>query len=165
MTEQNKQWICRKCEFREDNHCLCPAMYKNSGELKPPIVYINCSQSFTECKYFSEGTEQDKELLKSIIEGRLSSIESLAWNQQYDWSQKDDIIEKHLNYILKDIESKYTPIIEKQERERIEKQFIWGQVKVIDLEKGEVEWTMRCISDEDWQALKSSLKEAQNKWA
>lgn len=46
----------------------------------------------------------------------------------------------------------------KQERERIfnrvEAEFIWGQVKVLDLEKGEVEWTMRCISDEDWQALK-----------
>jgi len=35
---------------------------------------------------------------------------------------------------------------------RIERQFIWGQVPYHDLESGTTkEWTMRCISDEDWQ--------------
>lgn len=36
----------------------------------------------------------------------------------------------------------------------IEDSFIWGQVPILDLEKGDVEWTMRCMKDEDWQALK-----------
>lgn len=42
---------------------------------------------------------------------------------------------------------------EDKERERMEKQFIWGQVKALT-EDGWVEWTMHCISDEDWQTLR-----------
>jgi len=46
-------------------------------------------------------------------------------------------------------------LVRKDERERIEKQFIWGQVPYYDIESGTIkEWTMRCISDDDWQALK-----------
>ena len=37
----------------------------------------------------------------------------------------------------------------------IEAAFIWGQVKVIDYHKGEIEWTMHCISDEDWVVLQA----------
>lgn len=48
--------------------------------------------------------------------------------------------------------------IKRQERERIikaiEGEFIWGQVKVLDTEIGDTEWTMRCLKDEWWQALK-----------
>ena len=61
-------------------------------------------------------------VLTEIIEGRLSSIESLAWNRNYDWSQKDRIIREHLNYILKDIESKFIPIIDRnRDKQWIEK--------------------------------------------
>ena len=50
------QWICQTCEFRDkDNHCICPEMYKNAGNLKPPIVFINCSKSFTECGHYESG--------------------------------------------------------------------------------------------------------------
>ncbi len=37
---------------------------------------------------------------------------------------------------------------------QVEKQFIWGQVKFMGLEKDEMR-TMRCISDEDWQKFKA----------
>ena len=34
----------------------------------------------------------------------------------------------------------------------LEEELIWGQVRVLDLEKGEIEWTMRCLKDEEFQA-------------
>ncbi len=40
------------------------------------------------------------------------------------------------------------------ERERIEKEFIWGQVPYLAEDGTIKEWTMRCISDKDWQALR-----------
>lgn len=30
---------------------------------------------------------------------------------------------------------------------------IWAQVPVLDLEKGDVEWTMKCITEDEWQSF------------
>ncbi|KKN78479.1 hypothetical protein LCGC14_0350110 [marine sediment metagenome] len=42
---------------------------------------------------------------------------------------------------------------------QVEEQFIWGQVPYHDIKSGTIkERTMHCISDEDWQELKTEEK-------
>ena len=48
-------------------------------------------------------TDELKGKIATIVKGRLMSIETLAWNRQYDWSQREHIITEHLGYIIKDI--------------------------------------------------------------
>lgn len=48
-------------------------------------------------------TEKLREKIDKAVKGRLMSLEGLAWNRQYDWSEKDKVIREHLGYIRKDL--------------------------------------------------------------
>lgn len=43
------------------------------------------------------------EKIDNIVEGRLASLETLAWSHLYDWTRKDETIREHLVCIRKDL--------------------------------------------------------------
>ncbi len=58
---------------------------------------------------------------------------------------------------LRDARVKIKSELAEEIKKGLEEEFIWGQVKVCDLEKGDIEWTMKCIKEEWWQAFWSKI--------
>lgn len=71
----------------------------------------------------------------------------------HDFDQYSPCLLKALVALLPDEKS-----IREQVFKVIEEAFIWGQVPYLDSESAAIkEWTMRCISDKEWQALKKEV--------